>query len=74
VGKGRPKPKIPMYTPAQRMAYVKCPCDPKGVPQEGKDDNGGFKVYPSNICPTCHEARTLNGTCSEFCPDNPNKT
>ena len=76
MSKGRPKPKLPMYTPRERMLYVPCKCDPSGFPQEQdpKKTNGGFKVYPANICPTCHEARTKNGTCSEFCPDNPNKT
>jgi hypothetical protein len=25
---------------------------------------GGFKTRPSNICPACFTARSINGTCS----------
>jgi len=67
--RGRPKPKQPMYTPEQRIAYVSCKCDPQGF-SAGADEaadkklSGGFKTGKNNICPTCKEARSVNGSCS----------
>lgn len=62
-----------MYTPAERLAYVPCACDPRYFPSQKTLDaaaeramTGGFNVRRKNICPTCHLARSANGTCG--CP------
>jgi hypothetical protein len=60
-----------MYTPEERMAYVSCKCDPRafaGSADKQADDklSGGFNTGKNNICPTCKEARSVNGMCG--CP------
>jgi hypothetical protein len=54
-----------------RMNYVPCGCDPAHTTPPGwlldkiADEKltGRFNVRRSNICPECHEARSVNGTC-----------
>jgi hypothetical protein len=66
----RQKPKAPMYTPKQRMAYEPCKCDPRGR-APGADDaadrklDGGYNVSKTNVCPIHHIVRSKNGTCIE---------
>jgi hypothetical protein len=62
-----------MYTPRERMFYVKCKCDPGARPSPDAEDkaaelklSGGFNVLKKNICPVCNEAKSKNGSCS--CP------
>jgi hypothetical protein len=59
------------YTPVQRMNYEPCSCDPsKKVPGWLLDKiaeeklTGGYDIRRSNQCPTCFEARSVNGTCA----------
>jgi hypothetical protein len=68
MAKGRQKPKPPMYTPKQRMAYVACKCDPRGrAPDESdKKLSGGFNTSRKNLCTGCGEYKSVNGACG--CP------
>lgn len=64
----RPKPKIPMYTPRERMFYTPCPCDPKppiGLMADQMDQKlkGGYKTGKNNRCEEHNMVRTATGIC-----------
>lgn len=60
------------YSPKQRMAYESCECD-RPVPfsllaplldkEADRKLSGGFNTRKSNLCETCHEYKSVNGTC-----------
>lgn len=63
----RPKPKLPMYTPKQRMFYEPCKCDPKGRPIGDADEaklKGGYKTGKDNRCPVHNFVLTRNKICT----------
>ena len=63
----RPKPKRPMYTPTERMFYVRCKCDPPLIPPKDDDIDkklkAGYKTGKNNRCPEHNMVLTANGTC-----------
>jgi hypothetical protein len=60
-----------MYTPAQYLAYERCGCDAGGfMPSDDMIEKatmlklpGGFSTAKSNLCTTCREYRSVNGSC-----------